>query len=718
MSDSAASSRRDSGHDVGAPLLPPDLDAIERLVAAIEDPDEGADEAQGTGHQAQERGPSEGAQPADQRAPSASWGADPDDEPLPRIDGYRVIERLGAGGGGEVFRAVRDGAERHVAIKLVRARPGRTPGAGRAWRELDVFADLRLDCMPRVLDFGAAHGRLYIATELIAGKPLDEAAGELDRRGRVGLLADVADAVQQLHERGVIHRDIKPSNVLVDEAGKPFIIDLGVASLMTSDVMETLTAEGAPIGTPAFMAPEQARGDRDKVSIRSDVYALGATALFVIAGQGPHDVSGSLHEAVHRVAHDPPREPRAIDPTLPKRLAAVLAKATESDPDRRYASAREFADDLRRWLKGDSVEATPPGPLRKLGRQVGRHPVWATSLVSLAIAGLIIATTFVLLLWLNGVPTSARLDADEQCVYVFNRLGAVVSSFDSRTRDGITDYEFIPAGVSSSSGAMLVIAYAKGADSEHRGRVVVHDPTNPRLVLWHSPPLVVPPQLMNACGPMSDEDLSTFHPRDIVVADVIAESSGNEIVATLHHLYSPSVILVWTLDGRELMRFWHDGHISSMVWLPASHTLLAAGCNSERSWAELGVPESGIGDYKYPDVVFALEPRVLAKAVIARMVETATERPSVVKWYRFLAPVEIVSHFRFVDSAVRESFAPYDRESTARITMAWERQKGAILQWHVTDSGELIGGSLIAPPGVEELQTELIRLQDHPVIDD
>lgn len=306
---------------------------------------------------------------------------------LPRIDGYRLTRRIGEGGGGEVFEAIREGSERTVAIKLHRTRPGATSGARRAWRELDVLTDLRIDCMPRVLDFGTVAGRLYVATEFINGQPLDDVAAKLNRRQKVELLADVADALQMLHEHGVIHRDIKPSNVLVDQSGKPYIIDLGVASMLASDVMETLTVDGTPIGTPAFMSPEQARGERSQISVRSDVYGVGATAMYILTGDTPHDVHTSLHESVRRVAHDEPRDPRAIDATLPVPLSEVLAKAISPDPMQRYSSAGDFAADLRRFLVDEPVLARPATPGYRLRRFVRRNrfSVAAATIVLVAV---------------------------------------------------------------------------------------------------------------------------------------------------------------------------------------------------------------------------------------------------------------------------------------------------------------------------------------------
>ncbi len=323
---------------------------------------------------------------------------DKTDESLPAIEGYTIDRRLGGGGGGEVYLAIRTGSARPLALKLLRQSLGESPESKRAWRELDVLEQLRLPAIPRLLDHGVHDGRMFLVTEFICGNSLVDhcETNSLDRRTRVELLAKVADAVQSLHEYGVIHRDIKPSNIIVEDRGasengsaparpRPMLIDLGIATLLTGDVAETLTVEGTPVGSPAFMAPEQARGDKTAISTRSDVYSLGATAYVMLTGGTPHDMDATLHEAIRRVAQDEPRGPRELDATLPKPLAAILAKAAARRPDDRYYSAADFTADLRRWLRREPVEAGRQSVAQRMGRFVARHPVIAVATCSLGI---------------------------------------------------------------------------------------------------------------------------------------------------------------------------------------------------------------------------------------------------------------------------------------------------------------------------------------------
>ena len=315
---------------------------------------------------------------------------------LPQLEGYVLSHQVGRGGGGAVYLGHRRDSDRSLAIKLLDKPLGAGPGAQRAWRELDVLTQLHLPCTPRVHDYGVHEDRMYIATEHIDGPTLAEYCRRegLDRRQRVELLARIADAVQSLHERGVIHRDIKPENILIDASGAPVIIDLGIASLLSDDVTETLTAEGVPLGTPAFMSPEQARGEREAISTRSDVYGLGATACFILTRKTPHDLADcTLLEAVSKVGHEPPRDPRTLDRELPAPLAAILSHALAPRPEDRFATAAELGEDLHRWLQDKPVTSQPlswwRNRLLSIKRQPGR---WASGMA----AGVVIVALAVL----------------------------------------------------------------------------------------------------------------------------------------------------------------------------------------------------------------------------------------------------------------------------------------------------------------------------------
>jgi len=562
---------------------------------------------------------------------------------LPQLDGYMLDRVLGRGAGGSVYRGFRAGSDHPLAIKILNSRLGAGAGqtapgggSGRAWRELDVLAQLRLPALPRLIDHGVHDGRLFIVSEFVDGQALDDYCGshELDRRARVELLAKVADAVQGLHEAGVIHRDIKPSNVIVDVNGRPMIIDLGIASLLTDDVMQTLTADGAPIGTPAFMSPEQARGVRGEISTRSDVYGLGATACLILTGQTPFDMDGTLHATVHRVAEEEPRGARTIDPDLPKPLAAVLDKAVSREPSRRYASAGDLAADLRRWLAGEPVEASPPSAWRRTTRWIGRHPILTTAAACLTLAVLTILGTFGAVLWLNQRPNSVAIDPVNQ------RWAQLRSISDRRLREwrcetnGKVDFaDLVWTGESSGVVVTLIRDIASSADGVNL-QLCVWDMNRPNTLLWRTP--AKPPDIKAPPASRPFIDLYRVAPK-VLVEDIFPENEGKEIVVIHGNMKDdPNAIRVYSLDGDVLYEAWHWGAVHNMLWLEDARTLVVTALNNEKTWRELGHPEIG---RRRPRVVFALRPKLGQR--VGWINDPDDDGPARAAWYKYLVPPQL-----------------------------------------------------------------------------
>lgn len=331
----------------------------------------------------------------------------------PQIDGYQLLQQLPSGGSGDVFYAVRHGSDRPCAVKILRQTAADQARTRRAWRELDVLQQLDLPFVPRLYDYGVCEGNLYFATEFIEGLPLDEycRVQQLASEARVKLLRTLAEQVQRLHERGVLHRDLKPSNILVDLYGQIHIIDFGIAHMIDGGEA-TITEPGAVVGSPAFMAPEQARGERTRVSTRTDVYALGAVAFLLLAGEPPHPAALSRHDLLKRVATEPCRRPRQVKPTLPKPLAAVIARATSFDPAQRYASAQELADELQRCLDGRPVESMRFNPLHVTWLAARRRPM--TAVAALVGAVVILLTVFFAALAVSNAQQRERLATDQK----------------------------------------------------------------------------------------------------------------------------------------------------------------------------------------------------------------------------------------------------------------------------------------------------------------
>jgi tetratricopeptide (TPR) repeat protein/tRNA A-37 threonylcarbamoyl transferase component Bud32 len=292
-------------------------------------------------------------------------------EPASGFARYELLGVLGEGAMSVVHRARDRQLGRSVAVKVLRESLLSHPLVrDRFTREAQALARLDHPGIVRVFDSGLDGDRAYLVMELVEGEPLSKrlTPKPADRAGLVLVLEKVARAVQHAHEKGVIHRDLKPDNILV-RGDEPKVADFGLARLTESS--PALTRSGAVVGTPMYMAPEQIDGGRD-VTVRTDVHALGVLLYEILTGRPPH-VGDSIPEVYAKISRDEATPPRAIDPTLPWELEAVALKALEKQPERRYATAFEFAEELRRYSAGEPVLVRPASALSKALRQVRRH---------------------------------------------------------------------------------------------------------------------------------------------------------------------------------------------------------------------------------------------------------------------------------------------------------------------------------------------------------
>ncbi len=364
----------------------------------------------------------------------------PSSESIPaRVGPYSVLRKIGEGGMGIVFEARQEHPQRVVALKIIR--PGfASPSMLRRFRqEADVLGQLQHPGIAHIYDAGTADVELpgggrtvqpFFAMEFVRGRPLSEYAEsrQLDLRQRLELVARIADAVHHAHQKGVIHRDLKPANILVvadapeplnasgtarwtqgssaagaalpgDLRAWPKILDFGVARLTESEArtMTQQTAMGQLVGTVPYMSPEQVAGDPRAIDIRSDVYALGVILFELLARRLPYDLrERSLADAARVIRDEEPTRLSASDRRLRGDVETIVSKALEKDRERRYASAAEFAADIRRYLRDEPIVARPASTFYQLRKFARRHRALvggaATTLVVLA-AGVVVAST-------------------------------------------------------------------------------------------------------------------------------------------------------------------------------------------------------------------------------------------------------------------------------------------------------------------------------------
>ncbi len=280
-----------------------------------------------------------------------------DDGPLSVFGDYELFEELGRGGMGVVYRAQQISLGRTVALKMILR--GAKPSAGDLARfrtEAESAARLDHPAIVPIYEVGQQQGQPYFTMKYVAGTTLARrlADGPIPPREAATILAPICRAVQYAHERGVLHRDLKPSNILIDEEGRPHVTDFGLAKRVTQD--EGLTASGVVLGTPSYMAPEQAAGNRGELGPATDVYSLGTILYQMLTGRPPFQAATAV-ETVLMVLEQEPLPPRLLNPRADRELEMVALKCLQKPPELRYSSAKDLADDLEAYLHDEPTAA-------------------------------------------------------------------------------------------------------------------------------------------------------------------------------------------------------------------------------------------------------------------------------------------------------------------------------------------------------------------------
>jgi hypothetical protein len=361
-----------------------------------------------------------------------SIGGEADPAAIREFGDYELHAVLGRGGMGVVYRARQVSLNRPVALKMIRAGVLAGDDELRRFRnEAEAVARLDHPSIVPVYEVGEHDGQHYFSMKLVPGGNLADHLPAFcgDPRAAALLLVEAAEAVHHAHARGILHRDLKPANILVDDSGHPHITDFGLAKRVEADA--EMTISGAILGTPAYMAPEQALGRRGSITTATDVYGLGSVLYSLLTGRPPF-VGDSVIDTLAKVREETPEPPRKFNAKVPRDLEVICLKCLEKDPRRRYSSAQALADDVRAWLENRPIAARPVGSIERMALFMRRRPALA------AAYGLTAAVVLLLgfggsLAWLWRAAEGARAEA------VVARNGeARARASAERSRDGET----------------------------------------------------------------------------------------------------------------------------------------------------------------------------------------------------------------------------------------------------------------------------------------
>ena len=486
-------------------------------------------------------------------------------EQLRSIGSFDLLDEIGRGGMGVVFRARERGLERVVALKLLQ---------GGEWASTDFLYRFRTEAraaaslvhphIVRVYAFGEDRGNWYIAMQWIDGAPLDSMiriqAGsplsentlqgrETDHHREIAMaLKKLSEAVHYAHQHGVLHRDLKPANVLIDLAGEPFLTDFGLACLLESD--DRRTHSSSSLGTPAYVAPEVAREGAQRATVASDVYGLGAILYEWLTGQPPFGGATPL-EVLRRVADTEAPPPSSLRHWVNRDLETICVKAIAKEPDKRYASCAALAEDLDRWLQGIPIEARPVGTMERAGKWMRRRPMLS------ALVGLLILSWLIITIGSWQVSKHLGVRAEEQ------RRSLVRLNVETANR-AMTQNDAV-----SSLSAQIGVLKLEASDPErqitHRRRLnlTLHDLPGLTFVWKH-------------LGAVTMAAFSRDGERVV--------SSGDDATAR-----------IWNVrDGRAGAVMKHPATVATVAFSPDGHRVLTV-CSDggARIWnAETGIQES------------------------------------------------------------------------------------------------------------------------------
>jgi WD40 repeat protein len=587
--------------------------------------------------------------PAETAALEGSGGADapvtlPGGTRVRYFGDYELIRELGRGAMGVVYKARQISLNRPVALKMIKSAVLASEDELRRFQnEAEAVATLDHPHIVPILEVGNYHGQRYFTMKLVGGTSLDKNLADYAANpgAAAQLLATAAKAVHHAHQRGILHRDLKPANILRDERGEPFVTDFGLAKRVVGD--SELTHSGAILGTPSYMAPEQASGRRGAVTTASDVYGLGAILYGLLTGRAPFG-GDSIADTLEQVRSAPPAPPSRINSRTPRDLEVICLKCLEKDPARRYMSAQALADDLGRYVAGEPITARPTSPLERAWRWCIRNPAVAT-LAALLGAALLAGTTLSTVLAIRATHEAEKARRVARDLRKANDWSERLR-YDAEINLAFRDFE--ANNIALASRRLTEQVPSSPETGDHRG------------FEWHYLQATLRPELRGLEHGAAVESVA-FSPdgrclasgcwdNTVLMWDV---ATGNKLAtfrghhdSVVHVAFSPDgrriasasydkTVRIWdAISGRELAAFCgHQAIVKSVAFSPDGRRLACAGQdNTVRIW-DVGTGQEVLALTGHANVVveavFSPDGRRLASASqdrTARIWDAATGR--------------------------------------------------------------------------------------------
>ncbi|MCI0414863.1 serine/threonine protein kinase [bacterium] len=379
--------------------------------------------------------------------------------PVTNWDRYQIESLLGEGGMAKVYKAYDPQLKRYVALKFIRNDD--QIYRERLLKEARAQAQIDHDHICRIYEVGQVDNKQYIAMQYIKGQTLNEIQSEMSLQQKVIVMQKVASAVDAAHRLGIIHRDLKPSNIMIerceDGTFRPYVLDFGIARVLNDPA---LTSTDQIVGTPSFMSPEQLFGGKN-LDHRTDIYSLGALFYSLLTGKAPFD--GSSAEILVKILKDDPPAIRKMNRSIPKDIETIVMKCLEKDPQRRYQTAKDLAEDLARYLSGDPILARKPNWSYQLRKQMNQHKVIAALLIGMLLSGGIFSALNIVI----PTKTTASIHVEKPKIFLS------VFSFENETDR--TELNFATRGLSVELSRILaqenfiVVPFSDVQDSLSKG---------------------------------------------------------------------------------------------------------------------------------------------------------------------------------------------------------------------------------------------------------